>query len=60
MGQREEKGQGELLLGWRAEGLKEAGCLQKVTHGRDVQAELGRQMGQHSPCRPTETLREKW
>lgn len=38
--------------------MKEGGCLQKVTCGRGVQAELGRQVGQHSPCRPTETLGE--
>ena len=39
--------------------MKEGGCLQ-VTRGRGVQAEPGGQMGQHSPCGPTETLGEKW
>lgn len=34
------------------------GKPQKVTHGRGVQAEPGRQVGQHSPCRPTETSGE--
>ena len=58
-GQREEEGRGEVLLGWRAEEVEEW-VPSEGDCGRDVQAEPGRQVGQHCPCKPTETSGGKW